>query len=104
MSGGLNGSYAVIFSRRVLGNIRTLGAKARTHGLSTLFTDSLRKMYEGLRADPQSWGDPVYRLPALSLIVCHGARGMLHARYAVDETRHLVYVLEVSAFSVYDLE
>ena len=41
---------------------------------------------------PLSWGDPLYRLPALGLVVYHRLFEEFDVNYAVDESNRVVYL------------
>jgi hypothetical protein len=48
-----------------------------------------------MATDPLVWGDPHNVLPHLRLRLFHGIHAPLHAFYAVDEERRIVYVRQI---------
>jgi hypothetical protein len=61
-------------------------------GKGKRFLTSLRHILERLRQDPLAFGDPLYRLPALKLLVCQAAVLPIVVDFAVHEERPLVFI------------
>jgi hypothetical protein len=54
-------------------------------------------MNERMQSSPAEWGDPLYRLRHLGLVVHRARVTFFYVSYAVDETRRIVYVMKVIA-------
>jgi hypothetical protein len=54
-----------------------------------------REIGHRLKRDPDDFGEPLYRLPALRLQVRHAVSGPLLIYFAVHEDRPLVFIKQV---------
>ncbi len=88
--------YRVVYSERHRQAIHAGGIKAAQLGLGSAYLAAIKSIDHRLKTDPLGWGDPQNRLRHLRLTVYHGMRTPLHAYYAVDEKRRIVYVQEIS--------
>src|SRR4051794_41951871 len=93
-NGGAAPPYRVVYPEVVRAALRALGEQARRAGVALDYARALRLIDGRLRADPLGWGDPNYRLRHLGLLVCRGLHPLLYVRYAVDESRRIVHVIE----------
>src|SRR5579875_4182282 len=57
---------------------------------------TVRTIHQRLSTTPMEWGDPLYRLHYLQLLLFRGTHTPLNVIYAVDEQRKLVYLTQVS--------
>lgn len=55
----------------------------------------MKGIHQRLSKSPSDWGDPLYRLPHLQLMLYRGTHTPLNVIYALDEQRKLVYLTEV---------
>lgn len=85
--------YRVIHADALREEIKAMGEKAALEGKGSEFTASLKALNTRLASHPSSLGEPLRDLKHLGLQVRLGNHGPLFAHYAVDEARHLVYVL-----------
>ena len=44
--------------------------QAKVRGEGSAFLTALRHIYQRLRNDPHGFGEPMYRLPAIKMLVC----------------------------------
>jgi hypothetical protein len=66
--------------------------EAAQAGKGNQFLSALRQIAQRLREDPLNFGEPLYRLPGLKLLVRQAAVLPLVVDYTVHETRPLVFV------------
>lgn len=90
------GAYRLVYSQVVAQRLKELAEQAVRTGFGQEFVAALKAILRILAENPLEWGDPHYRLRALDLLVCHGIHSFLHVRYAVDEERKIVYIMETS--------
>jgi hypothetical protein len=84
--------YNVTMSGATKALLAQLNMQARQAGIGQQFLAALREIGERLRKDPLNFGEPLYRLPALRLLVCQGARSPLLVDFVVHEDRPLVFI------------
>jgi hypothetical protein len=58
--------------------------------------DAIRQILKRLQQDPMDFGEPLYRLPALRMQICHGAVGPLFIDFAICEDQPLVFIKGVT--------
>jgi hypothetical protein len=85
--------YRVIHADALREDEKAMGEKAALEGRGPEFAASLKALNARFASDPSSLGEPLRDLKHLGLQVRLGNHGFLFAHYAVDEARHLVYVL-----------
>ena len=83
--------YRLVVSGAVRGDLLRLADLAAAMGVTT-FRNDLLEIAARLTADPNGWGDPLYTLHQLGVVVCHRLLRDLHVNYGIDETRRLVYL------------
>ncbi|HEV3203340.1 MAG TPA: hypothetical protein VGY77_03105 [Gemmataceae bacterium] len=66
--------------------------EASEAGVGDQFLAALRLIWERLRFDPVTFGEPQFRLPALNLLVCQAVVAPLVVDYGVHEERRLVFI------------
>jgi GAF domain-containing protein len=69
-----------------------LHRQALERGEGQAFLAAFRRIVERLRSDPLTFGEPMYRLPALKLRIRHAAVLPLLVDYAVHEELPLVFI------------
>ena len=89
-----SGTYRVIVSEANMTRLRQLEQRAVQLGMHDQFVEILSQVNSKLMHEPTAWGDPVNRLVHLSLTMYHRIDRFLSVRYAVDETRRIVYIKE----------
>ncbi len=96
--------FKIIWSDKNRETVRTLGKKANQLGLKKEFLQSINEITKRLTADPLDWGDPLYRLKAMDLILCHGISSLLYIFFGVDEDRRLVFVQDILPMPGFELD
>jgi hypothetical protein len=86
-------SYRLIYPEAVRQLIRDLGRRAKQLGWAAEFVAALRGIERRLQSDPLEFGEPLRHLLHVDLLERHGGQQRVFVRYAVDCTRHLVYVM-----------
>jgi hypothetical protein len=84
--------YDIRMSALTKAVVKQLHAQAVQAGTGQKFLAALRQILEQLRTNPLNFGEPVYRLPALRLLVRQGALLPVVVDYAVHEDRPLVFI------------
>jgi hypothetical protein len=82
--------YKVTHSALTGQEIKRLHQRAAQEGRGKQFVSALRAIYERLKNDPVNFGEPIFRLPALKLIVYQAGVSPVMVDYAVHEERRLV--------------
>jgi hypothetical protein len=88
--------YDVRMSGVVGDRLKELHREAADSGRGKAFVSAFRQIVARLQRDPVNFGEPLYRLPALRLLVCQGAIHPLVVDYAVHETLPLVFIRGVT--------
>jgi hypothetical protein len=89
------GGYSVAYSGTVLSQFRAWRIRAVQVGVLDAYLDALATIHRQLGADPVGWGDPLYGLLVMRLLVCRRIWWGISVRYGVDETRRIVYPTDV---------
>jgi hypothetical protein len=76
--------------------LQSLAKLATLAGIRKSYVDALRTMLVRLENDPLEWGDPLYRVPHQSGIVCHSLVWPIMVRYSVHESANVVLIIDVS--------
>jgi hypothetical protein len=92
-------SYKVIMSEQTKAKLKQLHLQALQSGTGQQFLDALRQIVTQLRAAPLTFGEPLYRLPALRLLVRQGMIAPVIVDYAVHESQPLVFISGFKVFS-----
>lgn len=87
--------FNVVFSTQNRERLRAWAKEAIRLGQGGQFLESLGRLIHNLAATPQTWGDPLYRLKHLGLVMYHRVFEFFYVSYAVDEQRRIVYVKEI---------
>lgn len=96
MAEGQNDPYQVVNASQVTVDLKALLAEAAARGIGDKVFFAMKTIVERLHQDPLEFGEPRYDLQWMQLQVRIGGFGGLVVRYAVDEARHLVYLLDVT--------
>lgn len=97
-------AYRVVAAERVRNQIKYWARAAMRADIMEAFEANLEAMFDHLAHRPLTWGDPLYRLRAMKLLVCHGMTHHLNVYYAVDELRKIVYLQEIRLLPNIDLD
>jgi hypothetical protein len=89
------GSFRVHSSKNIGVAFEKLYKQAKHEGRADAFMDAAREIDHRLRRDPDDFGEPLYRLPALQLEVRHAVIAPLLIYFAVHEDRPLVFIKQV---------
>lgn len=89
------GLYRVHNSGQIAEDFYRLQLMATLLGLGDELLEAARQAYQRLRQDPDEFGEPLYRLPAMRLQVRHAAIRPLVIYFAVSEDRPDVYIKSV---------
>jgi hypothetical protein len=92
-------SFHLVYFPVMLEQVKQLRQIALDRGRADEFRTSLGVIVARLTADPQSWGEPLYPLRHLGLVVYHKVSRGLLVRSAVDEVRRIVYLREIVPLS-----
>ncbi len=84
--------YRVIVSEMTKANVKALHLQAFHKGRGAEFVAAFRQIIDELRTRPLEFGEPLYRLPALKLVVRQGVVGFLIVDYGVHESEQLVFI------------
>jgi hypothetical protein len=84
--------YTVHTSVQTKNVLKQLHAEAWQAGTSQRFLAALRQIGKRLQQDPSVFGEALYRLPALKLVVYQAVVPPLVVLYAVHEDRPLVFI------------
>src|SRR5947209_14240868 len=84
--------FRVIHSGEILALLRGWGEIAKQRGIVQDYTAALRVIQENLAKDPTGWGDPLYRLRHLDLLVCRRIHAFFLVEYGVHEVKRLVFM------------
>jgi hypothetical protein len=95
MTGVGNGNpfvYVVKLSAKATSILKAQHLEAALAGNGKTFISSLRQIHDRLRTDPKDFGEPLYRLPALKLVVFQAVVSPLVVVYGVHQEKSLVFV------------
>jgi len=89
---GQRRDYVVKASAKNIAVLKKLHFIEAQKGKGQGFVASLRRLDERLKNDPLNFGEPLYRLPALKLIVRQAVLAPIVVTYAVQEEKRLVFI------------
>ena len=89
------GVYRVVASEVVRGQLRICQQQAQARQLTDECREVLLTMVNRLTVHPLEWGDPLFRLHGLNLLVCHRLAGPLSISFAVDDENRVVYLRSI---------
>ena len=96
MSGSNGSFYRVVMSESLRHKLKQWREYARQNGLSEPLLRDYRLLHQALVQRPLS-GEPAYRLHQMDVMVYRLSFDLLVVYYAVDESRHIVYVKDFMA-------
>jgi hypothetical protein len=96
--------YRVVHSEIVKEPLRRWATRAIDLGLSQWFLDVLEFVEHSLTRHPHSWGDPVYDLHHLELVVFRATYEKFVIEYSIHEEHQVVFVKEFRLLSGNPLE
>ena len=79
--------------------IRRIHGEMMQGGEGAAFLANLRRIYDRLRKAPREFGEPLYHMPALKLLVYQGIIAPLVVTYGVHEELPLVLIRVVKLLS-----
>jgi hypothetical protein len=91
--------YDVRLSEQIKERVKVLHAQIAARGEGKRFVAAFRQIVERLQKDPQEFGEPLFHLPALHLIVRQAVIAPLVVEYGLHEERPLVFIRDVKALS-----
>jgi len=89
---GQSKRYTVHASKQTEAILEQLHQQAVQAGTGQKFTAALRQIGARLEADPLALGEPLYRLPALKLLVCQAVVLPLVVIFGVHDELPLVFI------------
>jgi hypothetical protein len=98
-SGGNGAGYRVVYPEGVRQQVRNMRASLPSVEARRRFDHTVRTIHQRLRNDPLVFGEPVRHLDAAQLNLRLGGVAPLVVRFAVHDTRPLVFVVEVFLLS-----
>jgi hypothetical protein len=69
--------------------------QAKVSGEGSAFLSALRHIYQRLRHDPHGFGEPIYRLPAMKMLVCTGVYLPVVVDFGIHESEPVVIIRNV---------
>ena len=100
MSSSGNGHFfSVHLSHHVRDRVKNLQFEELEKGKGLRFLHALRAIYDHLRKEPTTFGNPLYRLPAMDLTVYSAVVSPLVVYFAVHQTKPLVFVKGIERIS-----
>jgi hypothetical protein len=87
--------WVIINSVSVGSSFKSLLHRATQMGRGGEVRSAARIIIQRLESDPLTFGEPLYQLRRLHLQIRAGGEPPLTVRYAVDVTRHLIYVMSL---------
>src|SRR5215471_710479 len=88
-------TFQLIVSERILNQIKEWIQAALLSRRQAAFRADLEAVKQYLTTRPLEWGDPLYRLTVMNLLIHHGMSQFLNVHYGVDEERRIVYFKDV---------
>ena len=83
--------YSAVIAR-ILRNIQE---RATSEGRGELVLDAIRQIHQRFRANPMNFGEPLYRLPAMRMIVHCAMVLPLVIDFGICEDRPLVFIKDI---------
>jgi hypothetical protein len=84
--------FRVVYPETVREQLLQWSRQATDSAVRAALVAALNAIESRLSTDPLEWGETAYHLHHLGLAVCNGFHDRIHVRYAVDESRRIVYV------------
>ena len=84
--------------------LRQLQRRASREGRGAAFLGAVRTAVQRMQSDPMTFGEPLYRLPALRIDVRCAVIRPLSIHFGVSEVHHIVVIQTVKLLSLTSLE
>jgi hypothetical protein len=84
--------FHLVYPGTVRDRLQEWGRQASDPALRASLAKALHTIEKQLATDPLHWGEAAFDLHKAGLAVCNGFHERIQVRYAVDETRRIVYV------------
>src|SRR3989442_137637 len=91
-------NYSVVPVATAKADLRLFHKQLMEQGKGAAFLSVLRRVVERLRKDPHGFGETLYRLPGLKLLVYQGVIRPLVVTYGVHDELPLVVIRVEAAF------
>ena len=91
--------YQVQMSGQVIAAVKDMHLRAAQAGNGVRFVTAFRQIVSKLQEEPLIFGEPLYRLPALKLLVRQGVIAPLVVVYGVYEEKTLVFIRGLKVLS-----
>jgi hypothetical protein len=96
-----SGRYEVKLADVIVQTLRRQARNAAQTGQEEALLSAFRQVIERLREAPHDFGEPLYRLPALRMLLCHGVLRPLAVDFGICEDRPLVFIRGIRLLSPY---
>jgi hypothetical protein len=96
---GQRARFSVHMSEATRELLRALHRQEAEAGRGRAFVGAFRHIIHRLQYDPMEFGEPLYRLPVLHLVVRQGSIARMVVDYAVYEDRPLVFIRGITLLS-----
>ena len=87
-------AFRVVYPGKVRDQLLKWKRGTKDPALRSSLLATLSAIQKHLATDPLTWGERAFDLHHARLAVCDGFHERIHVRYAVDETRRIVYIGE----------
>jgi hypothetical protein len=87
--------YEVAISDQIKATIKQLHAEAAQKGRGHTFLTALRTIHEHLQSDPRQFGDPLFHLASLKLLIYRAIIASVIVHYGVHDEKPIVIVRTV---------
>jgi hypothetical protein len=87
--------YRVVCSEVLRQQLRQWGERAHRIGIGQEYAIALRDIWERLSNDPLTWGDPLFNLHHLDLLVFRALHPTLQVQYAIHQVERIVFVQSI---------
>jgi len=84
--------YSLVISKATSATLKQLREQAFAAGIAERFMQAIRRIVERLQRDPIEFGERLYYLPALKLVVYQAVIEPVVVTYGVYEEKPLVFV------------
>jgi len=91
--------FKVVLIGTVKADLRRFHQELMQHGKGNQFLQALRSLNDRLSKDPRTFGETLYRLPALKIMVYQGIINPLVVTFGVHEELAIVFVHVVKILS-----
>jgi hypothetical protein len=92
MTSPAGGPFHIVCPSAQLRRVERWLRDAAVGGPRERLLSTVRTVHDRLARDPETWGDPQYRLPFSGMVMYHRLLIPLQVFYAVDPGRRLVFV------------